>query len=112
MMNKIMKMRSFIFFVFGLALGVAIFWLPSAIAGENSFALLPIFFGPWYLAAIPYLIIFALVFGALAGIYKLLKRRFPISLADGAWMVLGLYLSLTFSFHFIGMAVGGGTLTI
>jgi hypothetical protein len=102
----------FIFFVFGIALGAAIFWLPSAIAGGNSFALLPIVIGPWYFVAIPYLIIFALVFGALAGIYKLIKKHFPISLIDGAWMVLGLYLSLTFSFHFIGMAVGGGTLTI
>ena len=101
-----------LFFLFGLALAAAIFWLPSAIAGGSSFALLPIVIGPWYFAAIPYLIIFALVFAALAGIYKLLKKHFPISLADGAWILLGFYLSLTFSFHFIGVAVGGGTLTI
>jgi hypothetical protein len=106
-------MKSYsLFFLIGIVLGAAVFWLPSAFAGGNSFALLPIFFGPWYLAAIPYVVIFALIFGALVGIYRLFKRSFPVSLAGGAWILLGLYLSLTFLFHFVGVAIGGGKLTI
>ncbi|MGB7957471.1 MAG: hypothetical protein WCF77_01320 [Minisyncoccia bacterium] len=102
-----------IFFLFGLALGAVIFWLPTAFGGGNGFALPPLFFfGPWYLVAIPYLVIFALIYGILVGIYRLLKRSFPVSLADVAWTLLGLYLALTSLFHFVGVAVGGGKLTI
>jgi hypothetical protein len=107
-----MKYR-LLFLLFGLALGAVIFWLPTAFVGRNGFALPPFFlFGPWYLVAIPYLVIFALIYGILVGIYRLLKRSFPVSLADVAWTLLGLYLSLTFFFHFVGVAVGGGKLTI
>jgi len=100
------------YFLFGLALGAAIFWAPTVIAGGNGFALPVLFLGPWYFLAIPYLVIFALVFGALVAIYRLLKKTFPVKLRDGIWIALGLYLSLTFLFHFIGMSVGGGILTI
>lgn len=106
-------MKSYVlFFFFGITLGTAIFWLPTALAGGNSFALLPIFLGPWYLVTIPYLVIFAFVFGILMAIYGLLKRHFPVSLADGAWILLGLYLSLTFFFHVIGIATMAGNLTL
>ncbi len=112
MMKATMKIRTFLFFLFGFALGTAIFWLPTVFAGGNSFTLPTLFLGPWFLLAVPYLVIFALIFGILAGTYRLLKRPFPISLVHGAWILIGLYLSLTFFFHFVGVAVGGGKLTI
>ena len=93
-------------------LGVAIFWLPTVFAGGNGFALPVLFIGPWYLLAIPYLLIFALIYGVLAWTYRLLKKKFLVSLVDGAWVLLGLYLSLTFFFHFIGVATTAGNLTL
>jgi hypothetical protein len=101
-----------LFFLFGLVLGAAIFWLPTAFMGGNGLVLPTLFLGPWYVLALPYLAIFALIYGILIGIYRLLKRSFPVSLADIAWILLGLYLSLTFLFHFIGISAQGGTLTI
>jgi hypothetical protein len=101
-----------LFFLVGIVLGAAIFWLPTALAGGNSFALLSILVGPWYLAAIPYLVVFAFIFGLLMVIYGLLKKHFPVSLTDGAWMLLGLYLALTFFFHVIGIATSAGNLTL
>ncbi len=112
MIEATMKVRLFIFFPLGLVLGAAIFWLPTALAGGNGFVLPVLFFEPWYLLAAPYIVLFVLVFGVLAGIYHLLKRPFPISVADGVWILLGLYLSLTFFFYFVGIAVSGGKLTI
>jgi hypothetical protein len=106
-----MKSHS-IFFIFGLALGAAIFWFPTVFTGGNGLVLPTLFFGPWYLLALPYLVIFALIYGIVVGIYRLLKRSFPVSLADIAWILLGLYISLTFFFHFVGVAAQGGTLTI
>lgn len=106
-----MKTRWIIFFLFGVLLGVAIFWLPTALAG-GGFVLPALFLGPWYLLAIPYLMIFALIYGVLAWTYRLLKRPFLVSLTDGTWILLGLYLSLTFFFHFIGVATMAGNLTL
>lgn len=106
-----MKSR-ILFLFFGLVLGAAIFWLPTAFTGGNGLVLPTLFLGPWYLLAIPYLAIFALIYGVLVGMYRLLKKLFPVSLADVAWILLGLYISLTFFFHFVGVAVQGGTLTI
>lgn len=100
------------FFLIGLALGAAIFWLPTAFVGGDELALPTLFLGPWYVLAFPYLVIFALIYGIVVGVYRLFKRSFPISLADVAWILLGLYISLTFLFHFVGMAAQGGTLTI
>jgi hypothetical protein len=101
-----------LFFLFGLALGAVIFWLPTVFTGGNGLVLPTLFIGPWYALTIPYLAMFALIYGALVGIYRLLKRSFPVSLADVAWILLGLYISLTFLFHFVGVAAQGGTLTI
>ena len=112
MMKMIMKIRPFLFLFFGVALAAAIFWLPTVFAGGNDLVLPMLFPGPWYLLAIPYLLIFALVYGLLAGAYHLLKRPFLVSLVDVAWILLGLYLSLTFFFHIVGVAVTAGTLTI
>jgi len=112
MMKNIMKLRPFTFFIFGLALGAAIFCVPSVFAGDSGFALLPAFFGSWYLAATPYLVMFALVFGALALGYRLFKKSFPFFLTDGAWMLAGLYLSLTVFFYFVGVATKGALLMI
>jgi hypothetical protein len=102
-----------LFLLFGLALGAAIFWLPTLFVSGNGFVL-PVlfFFGPWYLMAIPYLVIFALIFSLLALIYRFCRKQFPISYRDSAWILLGLYLSLTFLFHFIGITIKGGNLTI
>ena len=106
-------MRSrFFSFLFGIVLGAAIFWLPTIFAGGNNFALLPIFWGPWYLAAIPYLVIFAFIFGVLMATYGLLKKHFPLSLMDGVCILFGLYLALTFFFHVVGVATAGGNLTL
>jgi hypothetical protein len=96
----------------GLVLGAAISWLPTVVMGGSGFVLPLILWGPWYLLAIPYAVIFVLVFGILMGIYRLFKKSFPISLVDGAWVLLGLYLSLTFFFHLVGIAATGGNLTL
>ena len=123
MMKAMRKMRSLLFFLFGIALGAVTFWLPTVFAGRpwraspsadgNGFALPALLlFGPWYLTAIPYLVVFALMYGALVGIYRLLKISFPVSLTDVAWILPGIYLSLTFLLHFVGMAIKGGNLTI
>jgi hypothetical protein len=112
MMKKKMK-GHILFFLFGIVLGAAIFWLPTFFWSGNGFALPVLFlFGPWYLMAIPYLAIFALIFGLFILIYRFCKKRFPITYEDGAWILLGLYLSLTFLFHFIGITIKGGNLTI
>ncbi len=102
-----------LFFLLGIVLGAAIFWIPTLFVGGNGFALPALFlFGPWYLMAIPYLVIFALIFGLLALIYRFCKKQFPITYENGVWILLGLYLSLTFLFHFIGITIKGGNLTI
>ncbi len=105
--------RRLLFLFFGIVLGGAIFWLPTVFWGGSGFALPILFFaGPWYLIAIPHLVVFALVFAILAGLYRLAGKHFPVSLSEGLWILLGLYLSLTLLFHFVGVAVMGGTLTI
>ncbi len=106
-----MKSR-ILFFLFGLALGAIVFWLPTVFVGGDGFALPTLLLGPWYLLAIPYIAVFILVFGILTGIYRLFKRSFPISFTDAAWILLGFYLSMTFLFHFVGIAITGGNLTI
>lgn len=106
-------MKSYVpFFLLGIALGAAIFWLPTVFAGGNGIVLPTLFLGPWYLLAFPYLAIFALIYGIVVGIYRSLKKSFPVSFTGVAWILFGLYLSLTFFFHFVGIAAQGGTLTI
>lgn len=112
MTDKLSMKHHILSFLFGIVLGAAIFWLPTIFSGGNGFALPTIIWGPWYLLAIPYLVIFILIYGILAGMYRLFKKSFPILLADGVWALIGLYLSLTFFFHFVGMALTAGNLTI
>lgn len=106
-------MRSRIFsLLFGLLLGVLVFWSPSAFSGGN-FALPVLFFaGPWFLDAVPYLLLFAAIFGVFAGIYRAAKRSFPVSLIDGAWMLIGIYVSLTFLYYFTAAVMHGGTFVL
>ncbi len=106
-------MRSRLFsLVFGLALGVLIFWLPSAFSG-GSFALPILFFaGPWFLDAVPYLLLFAVIFGIFAAAYRAAKRSFPVSLIDGAWMLGGMYVALTFLYYFTAAVMHGGTFVL
>jgi len=107
-----MKISAFLFLLFGLVLGAAIFWLPTSMGNGASFGMPMLPWSPWYFLAIPYLAIFALVYGMLVGIYRLLKKSFSISSVDVLWIMIGLYLSLTFLFRFIDMAASVGKLTI
>ena len=104
--HKMRAMRSYLFFVlFGAALGMAAFWLPTAMNSGN-FTLPPLGpFGVWPLAALPYLGLFAVLFFMVAGLYRLFKRKFALSFRDGACILIGLYLSLAISFLFAAVSV-------
>jgi hypothetical protein len=106
-------MRSHLFsLIFGLALGILIFWLPSAFSG-GSFALPILFFaGPWFLDAVPYLLLFAAIFAIFAAAYRAMKRSFPVSLINGAWMLGGIYIALTFLYYFTAAVMHGGTFVL
>jgi len=112
MIKTIMKSH-FLFFLFGIVLGTAVFWLPTALVGGGIFILPTLFFsGPWFLAPFPYLALFTIIFAVLAGIYRLLERKFAISFADGASILLGLYASLAIFFILAAHVISGGNIAL
>ena len=107
-----MKSRLF-YILFSVVLGTVAFWLPTVMMGGSSFILPALFApGPWLLLAIPYLAIFVVIFLMVAAIYRLLKRKFAISIGNGAWILLGLYLSLAFFFFFAAHLMAKGTFAL
>ena len=102
-----------LFLSFGFVLGVAIFLLPSAFSVASGFAV-PVLFlaGPWFLDALPYLVVFIMIFAAIMAVYRITKRPFPVSLVDGAWVLFGIYIALTLLFYFTVAVMRGGTLVL
>jgi hypothetical protein len=109
-----MNMRfHIVFFLFGAVLGALIFWIPSVLAGGIGLAAPFLFLsGPWFVDAAPYLAIFAVLFVALFLAYRIARRPFPISWTNGGWMLLGLYVALTFFFYAVAISAGRGTMLL
>ena len=111
-MKTIMKSH-FLFFLFGAMLGAVVFWLPTAMV-EGGIFILPILFlsSSWLLAPLPYLALFVVILAVFAGIYRLFKRKFAVSLVDGAWILLGLYLSLAGFFFLAAHVISKGNFAL
>lgn len=102
-----------LFFLFGVLLGAAVFWLPTLTLGGGNFILPALFpFGSWAFLAVPYLLLFAAIFAVVALIYRLCKIKLAISARDGAWILLGLYLSLTLFFFLAAGVMAKGDLML
>ena len=103
----------FLFFLFGVALGTVVFWLPTAMIGGRVFILPMLFFsGPWLLSPLSYLALFAVIFIVVAAIYRLLKKKFMVSLTNGAWILLGLYASLAVFFFLAAHVITKGNIAL